>query len=289
MRPADYPPPGTGSQGSATPTGTRSDGGPADRPCARPPLWWTDVGQCEYAVALALQHRLHAARRQGAVPDTLLAMEHPPTITLGRRAGGADLRVGTETLAARGVDLHRVGRGGRATYHAPGQLVVYPIVDLRRLGLGPRRFVDALERAIVEVLAGAGVAAHRRPGIPGVWVAGAKIAAIGLEIAGGVTRHGLAINLDVDLTPFDLIVPCGDARLRPTSLRALGVVPPSCHDAAAALATALGATLGLTPREVTEAALEARAPQEGAEVAPAAGGACTRATPTPPPASTRLG
>jgi lipoyl(octanoyl) transferase len=199
----------------------------------------------DYGRALSVQHRLHAARAAGRVPDVLMVTEHGPTVTLGRRAGLTDLPLGASALAARGIALYAVGRGGRATFHGPGQLVAYPLVDLRALALGPARFVGVLEEAMVEVLSDLGVAAATRRAGPGVWVGDRKIGAIGVEIVGGVSRHGLAVNLRGDMSAFAVITACGIARSTVVALEDLGVTVPTRARVGAALAGAIGRRLDL--------------------------------------------
>jgi len=173
------------------------------------------LGVVEYPTALTLQQRLADERAAELRGDTLLLLEHPPTITLGRRATDADVLWDAGRLERTGIALARVGRGGRATYHGPGQLVGYPIV---RLGRGVRRFVGDLESLLIEVAACFGVEADRRAGHPGVWIGDRKLASIGIEVRRGVTRHGFALNVDVDLEPFRAIVPCGLPGLELTDL-----------------------------------------------------------------------
>jgi len=232
-------------------------------------LWWAYWPRLDYSAGLALQHRLHAARGRGEIPDVLVVTEHLPTVTLGRRGSLADLPLGARELAARGIGLYKVGRGGRATFHGPGQLVLYPIVDLRALRIGPRRFVEAIEQATIHVLRAIGVKAERGKAVPGVWVGTHKIAAVGLEILDGVTRHGLSLNLRREITPPDLIIPCGMPDVRPTSVDALANSPPSPIEVGSALARELAAMLDLSPCQVETAALlrETRRPS-AAKVVP---------------------
>lgn len=173
--------------------------------------WLLDFGGIPqpYAEVWALQRDLVRARQQGAIPDTLLLLEHRPVVTLGRSADRAHVLASPEALAARGIELFEVERGGSATYHGPGQLVGYPIVDLRRLGEDVGRFMRTLEATIIEVLDGFGVPAGRRPGYPGVWVGDAKICAMGVAIKRRVTMHGFALNVATDLDAFAAINPCG--------------------------------------------------------------------------------
>jgi len=163
-----------------------------------------------YGEALGLQERVQAARVAGEIPDTLLLVEHPPVVTLGRGArDDGHLRVPREVFAARGFELHEVGRGGDVTYHGPGQVVAYPILDLKPDRQDVRRYVWTLEEAMIRVAAGYGVRAGRVEGLNGTWVGDNKLGAVGVRISRWVTMHGLAFNVTTDLSHFDLIVPCG--------------------------------------------------------------------------------
>jgi len=200
-----------------------------------PPLEVRELGCVAYADALALQDELLAARRRGACPDTLLLLEHPPTITLGRSAHAEHLLAGADALAARGIALHEVARGGDVTYHGPGQLVGYPIVDLAARGAPDvSAWLRGLESAVGEALAVLGVRWHRRPGWTGVFVDDPearrprKIASIGVGVRGWVSWHGFALNVDLDLAGFDAIVPCGLHGVEMTSVaRELGARAPA--------------------------------------------------------------
>jgi lipoyl(octanoyl) transferase len=157
------------------------------------------------------------ARRGAETADELWVLEHPPVYTLGQ-AGRAEHLIAPTTIAVVPID-----RGGQITYHGPGQVVIYVLVDLRRRGYGVRELVARMEQAVIDVLAGAGVAAGRRPKAPGVYVAGAKIAALGLRVRNGCSYHGLAFNVDMDLAPFAAINPCGYPGLAVTQCRDLGI------------------------------------------------------------------
>jgi len=212
------------------------------------------LGRVDYAAALALQKRLVAERADGQIADRLLLLEHPPVLTLGRTADPAHVRADPATLAARGIEVVRVERGGEVTYHGPGQLVAYPILALGPRGLMVRPLVRALEAALEATCAALGVAAGRREGHPGCWcdpnsVVPRKIGALGLRVERGVSYHGIALNVTVDLADFDLIDPCGMPGLTSTSIAAeLGEprVPTteSVERAAVIFATALAAGLG---------------------------------------------
>jgi lipoyl(octanoyl) transferase len=188
-----------------------------------------------YLEAVEIQSRLRERRQAGEIPDSLLLLEHPPTYTKGRRSEKADLPMGEEWYRSQGIEVHDTSRGGRVTYHGPGQLVGYPIVHLRddrttdQTGDADRppdrpvpmdviAFLRTMEAAIITALADEGVEAEVREGLTGVWVGERKIGSIGLHVSRGVTMHGFAVNVDCDLQPFEWIVPCGIENVRMTSL-----------------------------------------------------------------------
>ena len=173
-----------------------------------------NLGTVSYAEALALQQRVRDRRQADEVPDSLLVLEHPPVYTKGRRTLDADLPMGEEWYRARGIEVERTDRGGRVTYHGPGQLVAYPIMRIDDVPA----YVHGLEAAMIAALADEGVAAEVREGLTGVWAGDAKIGSIGVHVSRGVTTHGLAVNVDNDLQPFEWIVPCGIDHVRMTSV-----------------------------------------------------------------------
>lgn len=199
-----------------------------------PDARWCYLGRVSYAGGIAIQERLASARAERRCPDTLLLLEHPPTVTLGRHACERDVVWSAEEFARRGIPLVRVGRGGGATYHGPGQLVGYPIVAVAHAGRGVRRFIESLEEILLDVAATFGVAAERHSGFPGIWVGDEKLASIGIEIHRGVSRHGFAINVNMDLAPFSGIAPCGMAGLLMTDLSRAAGSPVSLENAVAA-------------------------------------------------------
>jgi lipoyl(octanoyl) transferase len=181
------------------------------------------LGVVPYREALAEMRELAAARTQGAIPDTVLVLEHTPVITLGSRADrAAELPLADEEYTRRGIDVVEVGRGGRSTYHGPGQLVVYPILDLSPRGRDLRAYVRGLETALCETLAAFGIEgrAMDAPHASGVWVGDRKIASIGVRCARWVTSHGLALNVDLDLAAYELFDACGLGGARFTSVAA---------------------------------------------------------------------
>ncbi len=177
-------------------------------------LWVSTLGQVPYREAVALQERLREARQHDAIPDVLLLLEHPPVLTKGRRAEPADLPMGEEWYLAQGIDVADSDRGGRATYHGPGQLVGYPIMRVREVPA----YVHTMENAMVAALADEGISAEVRDGLTGVWAGESKIGSIGVHVSRGVTTHGFAINVDGDLQPFEWIVACGIGGVRMTSV-----------------------------------------------------------------------
>ncbi|HUP19300.1 MAG TPA: lipoyl(octanoyl) transferase LipB [Gemmatimonadota bacterium] len=209
------------------------------------------LGRIGYHEARELQRELVAARRAGAVPDTLLLLEHPPVITLGR-SGTPDHLLGTGAeLADRGVAFVETDRGGDITFHGPGQIVGYAIVDLDRRGRDLHRYLRELESVLIRALDELGVHAGRVPGLTGVWVGDAKVGAIGIRVSRWVTHHGFALNVDTDLSFFDLIVPCGIADRKVTSIAALLGRPVDRDAVETALARAFEAVFAAPsqPRE----------------------------------------
>ena len=183
------------------------------------------LGRIDYGEALTLQKRIVTERADGRIDDQLLLLEHPAVLTLGRGSDPAHVRADAATLAARGIEVVRVERGGEVTYHGPGQLVAYPIVALARRGLLVRPFVRALEAAMSATCAAQGVSAGRRDGQPGCWCdpdgpTPRKIGALGLRVERGVSYHGVALNVTTDLADFELIDACGMPGVISTSIAA---------------------------------------------------------------------
>jgi lipoyl(octanoyl) transferase len=189
----------------------------------RPEIEVRRLGVVPYAEALALQREMVEERRAGRVGDLLLLLEHPHVLTLGVRGDGgrSNILVSAEALAERAVDVHETGRGGDITYHGPGQLVGYPIIDLKPDRCDVHRYVRDLEEVLIRVAADYDIKAERVRGLTGVWVGGSKLAAIGVRIARWITSHGFALNVTTDLEYFKMIVPCGIADRGVTSLAAL--------------------------------------------------------------------
>jgi lipoyl(octanoyl) transferase len=222
-------------------------------------LWVCQLGTLEYAEALALQERLRSARQRGELPDVLLLLEHWPVYTRGRRSAPGELPMGEEWYRMQGISVFETDRGGKVTYHGPGQLVGYPIVAVEDVV----EYVRLLERALVAALAEEGVPARARfddgPDFTGVWVGERKIASIGVHVQRGVATHGFAVNVENDLQPFSWIVPCGLEGVQMTSLiketgRLAGQMPCFRKRAALAVADALGRRQRLVSRARLESA-----------------------------------
>src|SRR5579864_6103837 len=184
-------------------------------------LWVADLGRVPYDEALELQRTLARDRIAGSIPeDVLLLVEHPPVVTRGRSSKTAHLTAPAALLEARGVAVFEVERGGDVTFHGPGQLVGYPIMDLKRHRQDLHWYLRQLEGALIDALSRIGIAAERRPGLTGVWTTtGRKIASIGVHARDWVTWHGFALNVTTDLSYFDLMVPCGIPDVEMTSVR----------------------------------------------------------------------
>ncbi len=179
-------------------------------------LWVANAGRMPYAAGVELQDLVRTARQEGAIPDSLLLLEHDPVYTKGRRSAATDLPMGEDWYRAQGIEVAETSRGGRVTYHGPGQLVGYPI-----MGIGDViEYVRTMERAVIAALADEGVEAGVRDGLTGIWAGERKIGSIGVHVSRGVTMHGFAVNVDCDLQPFEWIVPCGIDGVRMTSLLA---------------------------------------------------------------------
>lgn len=211
-------------------------------------IHWAYLGRVPYEKALALQLALRERLLSGEGQPTLLLLEHPPTVTLGRRAKTTDLRVPEDELAARGVDLVRSDRGGLITYHGPGQLVGYPIVDLSKLGLGVHEYVSRLSEGVQHTLRRHNIEAHWSEERPGLWLEDAKIASFGVHVHHNVTTHGFALNVQLELSAFDMIVACGHTGAGVTSMASLRGELWCLDHLATELAEGLGESLGLTPR-----------------------------------------
>ncbi len=176
------------------------------------------LGTVDYAEAHRVQKELQSKRIAGEIGDTVLLLEHPPVLTMGRSAKEQHVLAPREALEARGISVHHVGRGGDVTYHGPGQLVAYPIIDLKPDRKDVRKYVSSLEEAMIRSCAEFGLTAARVEGLNGAWIGDRKVGAVGVRISRWVTMHGLALNVNSDLRHFEMIVPCGIADKGVTSL-----------------------------------------------------------------------
>ncbi len=218
-----------------------------------------DLGLMGYAEAWALQKRVVAARKAGAIEDVLLLCEHPHVITQGRNGRRENLLASEHVLRQKGVEFHATDRGGDITYHGPGQIVGYPILNLHAIRRDVVWYVRMLEEAMIQATAELGVAANRVEGKTGIWVksenAEEKLAAIGVHISRWVTSHGFAYNVSTDLRYFDLIVPCGIADRKATSLEKLLGRSVKQEEIAPRIARHLGEVFGLELKETSRAEL----------------------------------
>jgi lipoyl(octanoyl) transferase len=203
------------------------------------------LGVVPYADALELQSRLVSRRRAGDIADTLLLLEHPHVITLGTAAHRDNILIDDDQSRLLGIDIFETGRGGDVTYHGPGQLVGYPILDLKPDRCDVHRYVRDLEDVLIRALATFGIATERKEGLTGAWVGDEKIAAIGVRLSSGwITSHGFALNVNTDLAFFGSIVPCGIAQFGVTSIAAQVSVAPTIDAVCSAVAAAFCAVFG---------------------------------------------
>jgi lipoyl(octanoyl) transferase len=217
--------PSTAGRSISDPPRAGEDATPGTRPAR---AYW--LGRIGYLEAAALQQALVGQRQRGEIPDTFLFLEHPPVVTLGRAADGeGHLLAPPSVLAARGVEVWETTRGGDVTFHGPGQLVGYGIVDLRDHGRDVALYLRRLEQGLIDLLAGHGLEATRHPEYTGVWLGREKICAMGVRVDRWVTSHGFALNVDNDLSFFDLIVPCG---IRGHGVTSLARATGTAHDVA---------------------------------------------------------
>jgi lipoyl(octanoyl) transferase len=215
-------------------------------------IWTVRPGLLPYQEARELQTEIERARHAGAVPDVLLLLDHPPVYTKGRRTTPGELPMGEEWYRLQGIEVCETDRGGRVTYHGPGQLVGYPIVSLKPYRDDVHDYIRRMERVIVGALGDWGVQAEVVEGLTGVWTpARQKIASIGVHVSRGITTHGFAINVNNDLQPFEWVVPCGIESCRMTSLtRELGA-EQDLDAFATTIRDRFGEIYGREPREVT--------------------------------------
>ncbi len=231
-----------------------------------PGLLVAELGTVPYAEALELQRSVAAARISGEIAeDVLLLLEHPPVVTLGRASKAAHLVSSPQFLASRGVELFEVERGGDVTFHGPGQLVGYPVIDLKRHRQDLHWYLRLVEEVLIRALSTLGIKADRNPGYTGVWTNGRKIASIGVHTRDWVTWHGFALNITTDLSYFDLIVPCGISGVQMTSVQreCAGLPDQAVRHVAALVVDSFASVFELEPTTVEPAVLRGMQPAAG--------------------------
>lgn len=207
------------------------------------------LGRLAYLPAMTLMEEVVRRRTAGEIPDTLLVLEHEPVITCPPRSPSELLLADPQTLRQSGIEVHPTSRGGLITYHGPGQLVAYPVLDLRPDRCDLHRYLRDLEEVILRVLARLGIQGTRRPGLTGVWVGTEKVAALGVRVSRWITSHGLALNVGMDLTGFDSIIPCGLRGAGVTSCCRLAGRPMEVDEVASLLVPILGQVFERVPQE----------------------------------------
>jgi lipoyl(octanoyl) transferase len=253
-------------------------------------VWCVRIGQVPYGEARDAQKRLEAARYAGVIPDLLLLLEHPPVYTKGRRSEPGELGMGEDWYRMQGIEVTDTDRGGRVTYHGPGQLVGYPIVSLRPYGDDVADYIRRMERVMIASLADFGVQAEVIEGLTGVWVGGRppegrKIGSIGVHVNRGITTHGFAVNVNNDLQPFEWIVPCGIEGVRMTSLTREKGAPQDMGAYMDAVIARFGEMYEREPTTVEAGAVADRV--DGVDALVAAGAAAAHVTGNGTPAPVR--
>lgn len=180
--------------------------------------YWLDLGLMPYLPAFAIQEQVLQARMEERLPTTVILQENPPTFTIGRAGSRANLLIPSEELRQRGIEVLEVNRGGDITYHGPGQMIASPLLYLGDIGLNANQYLHRLEDLLIELLAGYGIQASKKPDYPGVWAGEAKIGAVGIAVKHGYTFHGFSLNVTMDLVPFNWINPCGVPQMPVTSM-----------------------------------------------------------------------
>ena len=221
-------------------------------------LWYgANLGTVPYPDALNLQRKLVETVSRGGCSGVVLMLEHPPVFTLGQRGGKESLRVSPAILERSGISVIQVERGGSITYHGPGQLVVYPVIDLKPIGISVVGYVEALEEVMIRTAADWNISAGRNPAGRGVWAGNAKLGSIGIRVRRTVAFHGLALNVSVSMTPFEWINPCGLEGVRMTSMVQEAAMAISMADVRRAVVGHMEAVFGVTMTMTDEAALKA--------------------------------
>jgi lipoyl(octanoyl) transferase len=221
----------------------------------------TFVGRTKYDAAWNLQRVLVEKRRTGEIPDTLVLTEHDPVYTIGKTGNDLHLLAGESELRTKGIQVYHSDRGGDVTFHGPGQLVVYPILDLTEFYLDLHRYLRDLEEVIIRVLATLGLRGERMPEYTGVWLDGEKVCAIGVKSSRWITMHGLALNVTTDLSYFERIIPCGIFERGVTSLAKHLRGPLSLEDVGRRTANEFGRVFGVTMRDIPGAEVLQHAPE----------------------------
>lgn len=181
--------------------------------------YWLDLGLMAYAPSFAIQEQILHARMNGQFPTTIILQENLPVFTVGRSGSRANILSSDEELQRHGIEVLEVDRGGDVTYHGPGQFIVSPLFYLGDIGLNANQYLHNLEDVLIDLLAWCGIHAGKKEGYPGVWRQNAKIAAVGIAVRHGFVSHGFSLNVDLDLTPFQMINPCGVSRMQVTSIK----------------------------------------------------------------------
>jgi lipoate-protein ligase B len=222
--------------------------------------YWLDLGLMRYEPAFAFQEQVLEARMCGSLPPVVVVQENPPTFTVGRSGSRGNILAPQEELAARGIEVVDVNRGGDVTYHGPGQLIASPVLYLGEIGLNANQYMHRLEDVLIGTLSDFGLAAVRKEGYPGAWIDGAKIGAVGIGVRHGYVFHGLSLNVNLDLSPFQSIHPCGVAAMPVTSLQVALGQRVVMEEARTALRCNLESAFGLTLRSIAAADLAKRLP-----------------------------
>mgnify|MGYP001160874867 CR=1 FL=1 len=221
---------------------------PIDQVCY---VYWLGSG-VQYAYGQQIQRKIHDLRSKGLFQDSLLMMEHDHVYTLGRRSPREHILADQMGVKRLGISLVETDRGGLVTYHGPGQLIGYPIIDLKRLGVGPKLYVRRLEEALIAALGKFDIVGQQVNGLTGVWVGEAKIGAIGVKISGGITTHGFSLNVNTDISYYDHIIPCGIKGVEITSMSALAGRPLDLQDVRKQVALSFAECWGFVSYELTE-------------------------------------
>ncbi len=215
--------------------------------------YWLDLGFLPYTPAFSLQEKALEARMEGRLPPTIILQENPPTFTLGRSGTESNILASPEELAARGIELINVNRGGDVTYHGPGQLIASPLLYLGDVDLNANQYMHRIEDVLIDVLAEFGLQAVKREQYPGAWLGEAKVGAVGIGVRHGYTFHGMSLNINLDLSPFKLINPCGVVAMPVTSMQAALGHPVSTRAVKTVLRQILATTFNLNLNDVTPA------------------------------------